>query len=107
MDIRPRRWRPLIRNRSDRDAWLSALGVVPQHVVHEVRASLFDRDQPASREALVAHPRAKLTVQGRQLLVDRVLRLDGRSAPLPRLRGARQRPGTNGCAGTGRRALPD
>jgi transposase InsO family protein len=38
-----------------------------------VRASLLDRDQPANKEALVAHARAKLTVRGRELLVERVL----------------------------------
>ena len=40
-----------------------------------MRASLLDRDQSIGKEALVAHPRAKLTVHGRQLLVERVLEL--------------------------------
>ena len=44
-------------------------GVVPHDVVLGMRASQLVRDQPASKEALVAHRRAKLTVHGRQLLV--------------------------------------
>jgi transposase len=56
------------------------LGVVPQHVVQEVRASLLDRVEPVGREALVAHARAKLTFEGRRLLVERVLEL-GWSVP--------------------------
>ena len=57
------------------------LAVVPQDVVQEVRASLLDRVKSASKEALVSHPRAKLTVQGRQLLVERVLE-EGWSVPM-------------------------
>ena len=52
---------------------LRDLAVVPQHVVQEVRASLLVRVQPDGREALVTHARAKLTPQGRLLLVTRVL----------------------------------
>ncbi len=46
-----------------------------------MRASLLDRVKSASKEALVSHPRAKLTVQGRQLLVERVLE-EGWSVPM-------------------------
>jgi transposase InsO family protein len=46
-----------------------------------VRASLLVRVQPDGREALVTHARAKLTVQGRQLLVIRVLQ-QGWSVPM-------------------------
>jgi transposase-like protein len=38
-----------------------------------VRASLLDRDQPSNKEALVGHPRAKLSVEGRRLALHRVL----------------------------------
>jgi transposase InsO family protein len=70
--------RTLRRARPDEEKWRTRAGldVVPTHVVCGVRASLFNRDQPASKEALVAHPRAKLTVEGRRLLVERV-RVDG------------------------------
>jgi hypothetical protein len=40
-----------------------------------VRASLLVRVQSASKEALVSHARAKLTFEGRRLLVERVLEL--------------------------------
>jgi Integrase core domain len=40
-------------------AWL---GVVPRHVVLR-KASLVIRDKPESKEALVSHPRAKLSVR--------------------------------------------
>jgi transposase InsO family protein len=45
-----------------------------------MRASLLDRGKPVGREALVAHRRAKLTVNGRHLLVERILR-QGWSVP--------------------------
>jgi hypothetical protein len=40
-----------------------------------MRASLLGRVQSASKEALVTHAKAKLTVAGRLLLVERVLEL--------------------------------
>lgn len=47
--------------------------MVPNTLFQEVRASVLERVQPTSKLALVSHPKAKLTVHGRQLLVDRVL----------------------------------
>jgi hypothetical protein len=52
----------------------------------------------------VSHPRAKLTVHGRWLLVERVLELGWRSRWPRRHRGARRRPTTSGSAGSPPRA---
>jgi hypothetical protein len=49
------------------------LGVVPRLVVEKVRVSGLRTVEELSKEALGMHPRAKLTVQGRRLLVDRVV----------------------------------
>ena len=40
-----------------------------------MRASLFVRDQPENKEALVGHPRSKLSLEGRRLVVRRVVEM--------------------------------
>jgi hypothetical protein len=54
----------------------------------------------------LTHPRAKLTVQGRRLLVQRVLEQGWSPAEAARARGCRWRPATSGWVGIGPRAWP-
>jgi hypothetical protein len=63
------------------DAIIEALGelerdaelrVVPRNVVHIVRASRLIRRRTSKREAPVEHRRAKLSIEGRRLLIERI-----------------------------------
>jgi hypothetical protein len=56
--------------------------VLPTHVVSSMRASLFEGTNQRTEEALV-HRKAKLSIEGRKLLVDRVRNQLGNGARAP------------------------